>query len=244
VAQQQLFPQRSGDLITVNRGVSGGQIDDRLHSDGAAVAEQRGQPIEQERADLFDTANADAGGDRFGGHMHIHHSPRPRPSRIKPRRHDPQRSVARLAGRVRVDDRLRLVMGRSVSIGTRLGSWDELTVVFDRSLGEIIGFGGSVPLIVSMVAQQPQRLGGLGEDADGLGSAHLHRVVIALTVEDVGDPIHGGLEPDRVPSGRPGNDQLQPVLGVAAQPDKPLRGGCGGPLLGAVRIRGDDRRIE
>jgi hypothetical protein len=37
------------------------------------------------------------------------------------------------------------------------------------------------------LAEQRQGLGGLGEDADGFGAAHIHGVVIALPGEDVGD---------------------------------------------------------
>ena len=38
-----------------------------------------------------------------------------------------------------------------------------------------------------MLAQQPKGLGGLGEDADGFGAAHIDWVGVALPGEDVGD---------------------------------------------------------
>src|SRR5688572_9355907 len=46
-------------------------------------------------------------------------------------------------------------------------------VVFGGFLGRIGGFGGSVPLVVLMHAEQLQGVGGLGEDADGFGAAYL-----------------------------------------------------------------------
>src|SRR5687768_9910003 len=69
-----------------------------------------------------------------------------------------------------------------------------------------------------MLAQQLEGLGGLGEDADGFGAAHLDWVGVALPGEDVGDPVDGGFEPDGVPGGGSGDDQLQAGFGCAAQP--------------------------
>jgi hypothetical protein len=51
--------------------------------------------------------------------------------------------------------------------------------------------------------------------------------------EDVGDSVDGGFEPDRITCGGAGNDQFQPMLAVAAEPDEPLARGCGGLLFGA-----------
>jgi hypothetical protein len=61
---------------------------------------------------------------------------------------------------------------------------------------------------VLVLAQQLQSLGGLGEDADGFGTADVHRILIALLGEDVGDSVDGGFEPDGITGGGPGNDQL------------------------------------
>src|SRR5688572_21155541 len=44
---------------------------------------------------------------------------------------------------------------------------------FGFELGIIAGFGGSVPVISLVLAAQLQRLGRLGEDADGFGASHL-----------------------------------------------------------------------
>ena len=76
-----------------------------------------------------------------------------------------------------------------------------------------------------MLAEQLEGLGGLGEDADGFGAAYICWVFIALPGEDVGDPVDGGFEPDGIPGGGPGNDHLQAVFGVAAEPYEPLLGG-------------------
>jgi len=106
------------------------------------------------------------------------------------------------------------------------------------------GFGGSVPVVVLMCAQQLQRFCGLGEDADGLGSAHLHRVGVALAGEDVGDAINGGLEPDRIAGSGAGNDQLQTMLGSATEPHEALLRSQCGLLLGADRVGFDDLGLQ
>ena len=76
------------------------------------------------------------------------------------------------------------------------------------------GFGGSVPVVVLVLvlAEQLQGLGGLSENADGFGTADVNGVWIALAVEDVGDSVDGGFEPDGVTGGGAGNDQLQPAV--------------------------------
>ena len=98
------------------------------------------------------------------------------------------------------------------------------------------GFGGSVPVVVLVLTQQLQGLGGLGEDADGFGAAHVDGVVIALFGEEVGDPVDGGFEPDGISGSRSGNDQFQPVCGAAAQPDEPLLRGVSRLLFGTVGV--------
>jgi hypothetical protein len=87
---------------------------------------------------------------------------------------------------------------------------------------------------VLVLVEQLEGLGGLGEDADGFGAAHLNGVGIALVGEDVGDSVDGGLEPDGIAGGGAGDDQFQSVFGVAAEPNKPFLG-CG-LLFGAVRV--------
>jgi hypothetical protein len=76
-----------------------------------------------------------------------------------------------------------LLGGAVVTIGLILG-W---------LLVKIIGFGGSVPVIVLVLAEQLKGLGGLGQDADGFGAADIDGIVIAVPGEDVGDPVDGGL---------------------------------------------------
>jgi hypothetical protein len=87
-------------------------------------------------------------------------------------------------------------------------------------------------------------VGGLSEDADGFGAAHLHRVWVALLGENVGDPIDGGFEPDGIPGGGPSDDHLQPVFRAAAQLHESFLCRRGGALLGAGRVGPDDRRID
>ena len=116
------------------------------------------------------------------------------------------------------------VLSSSALLRPRLGVC-EVGLILWILLG-IGGFRGSVPVVVLVLAEQLQGLGGLGEDADGFGTPHLNRVSIALLGEDVGDPINGGFEPDRITSSGPGNDQLQPMLAAAAEPHKPLLRGC------------------
>src|SRR5688572_32188204 len=92
-------------------------------------------------------------------------------------------------------------------------------------------FGGSVPVVVLVLVEQLQGLGGLGEDADGFGAPHLNLIGVALAGEDVGDSVDSGFEPDGIPGSGAGDDQFQPVFGVTAQPDEPLLRGSGGLLF-------------
>ena len=62
--------------------------------------------------------------------------------------------------------------------------------------------------------------------------------------EDVGDPVDGGFEPDRIAGGGPGNDQLQAVLRGAAEPHEPLLGGVGGALFSTVRVSLNDGCLQ
>ena len=62
--------------------------------------------------------------------------------------------------------------------------------------------------------------------------------------QDVGDPVDGGFEPDRITRIRAGDDQLQPVFAAAAEPHEPLLGGESSLLFGADRIGFDDLRLE
>jgi hypothetical protein len=92
-------------------------------------------------------------------------------------------------------------------------------------VGEIGWFVRSVPVVVLVLVEQRQGLGGLGEDADGCGAAYICWVIIALPVEDVGDAVDGGFEPDGVPGGGAGDDHFQAVFAVAAESDEPFLGG-------------------
>jgi hypothetical protein len=87
-----------------------------------------------------------------------------------------------------------------------------------------------------MLTQQPQRLSGLGQNPDRFGAADIDGIVIAVPGEDVGDPVDGGFEPDRIPSRSPGNDQLQAMLTAAAQPHKPFLRSSSGLLFGTVGV--------
>ena len=109
---------------------------------------------------------------------------------------------------------------------------------------QIGGFGGSVPVVVLVLAEQLQGSCGLSQNADGFGTADVHRIRIALQCEDVGDSVDGGFEPDGVTGGGAGNDQLQPVLAVAAEPHEPFLGGSGGLLFGTHRVSVDDLGVQ
>jgi len=102
--------------------------------------------------------------------------------------------------------------------------------------GRIIGFGGSVPVIVLVLAEQVEGLGGLSQNPDRFRTAHLNFIGITLPGENVRDPINGGFEPDRIACCGAGNDQFQPVLTAAAEGDEPFlrRRGC--LLLSAGRV--------
>jgi len=60
------------------------------------------------------------------------------------------------------------MISNDVSLGTLVG----LCCV--RCLGSSSRFGGSVPFVALMFTEELQCSGGLGEDADGFGAAHLH----------------------------------------------------------------------
>ena len=91
-----------------------------------------------------------------------------------------------------------------------------------------------------VLAEQLECVGGLGEDADGFGTPYLNWVGVALAGEDVGDSVDGGFEPDGITGGSAGDDQLQPMLGVAAEPHEPFPSSGGGPLFGTHRVSLDD----
>jgi hypothetical protein len=95
-----------------------------------------------------------------------------------------------------------------------------------------------------VLVEQLQGFGGLGEDAEGFGEPHLNWISVTSPVEDVGDPVHGRFEPDRVAGGSPGNDQLQTVLGGAAEPHKPVLGSRRSLLFGTDRVGFDDLGLE
>ncbi len=76
----------------------------------------------------------------------------------------------------------------------------------------------------------------MGEDPDGFGPPNVYSVGVALPGENLGDPIHGGFEPDGITGGGAGNDQLQTVLRRAAEPHEPFPGSGGGLLFGAFGV--------
>jgi hypothetical protein len=111
-------------------------------------------------------------------------------------------------------------------------------------LGRVGGFGGSVPVVVLVLAEQLEGVGGLGEDANGFGAAYLNRIRVALLGEDVGDPVDGGFEPDGITGGGAGNDEFEAMFAVAAEPDEPLARSSGGLLFGTDRVGLDDLGFE
>ncbi len=157
----------------------------------------------------------------------IHHGARPGPDRIERRRCQLQRPMQKC--------RDRGWLGKGSAAGGR-------NILLDL-LG-IVGFGRSVPVVVLLLAEQLQSFGGLGEDADGFGATHLNRIGVASPGQDVGDPINGGFEPDRITGSRPGNDQLQPVLGGTAEPHEPFLRRRGGLLFGTNRVGLIDGRLQ
>ena len=90
VAELELFAEAGGDFIGVDWGVPGGQVDDRFQVDGAVVAEQQPEPVEQYRADVFDAGHTGAGGEGFGAEVHIDHCAGPGPFWPERRRQDLQ----------------------------------------------------------------------------------------------------------------------------------------------------------
>src|SRR6185312_16734926 len=135
--------------------------------------------------------------ERLGTEVDIYHSARPGPVRIESRRLESQRLM------ISNDVWLGILVG--LCCGCRVGNIGWLGKI--GWLGVMLGlccfgsssrFGSSVPFIALMLTQQLQCLGGLGEDADGLGAAHIHRIGVALLGEDLGDSVDGGFEPDRI----------------------------------------------
>jgi len=63
VAELQLLAEPGGDFVAVDRGVSGGQVDHRLHADHAVLSEQGAESAEEHRADVFDSGDPCIGGE-------------------------------------------------------------------------------------------------------------------------------------------------------------------------------------
>jgi hypothetical protein len=102
------------------------------------------------------------------------------------------------------------VLGLGVWLGVVLSGLIEVELLvvaglFGCFLG---GFFGSVPVVVLMVIEKLEGFGGLGEDADGFGATDIDGVGLALPTQNLSDPVDGGFEPDGIPGGGPGNDQL------------------------------------
>ena len=172
---------------------------------------------------VFDPGHPGPGPQRLLRQVDIDDGPRPRLGRIERRRHNPQRlmqpSRAPTVGRL-----LDLLVG-GLGVGCCFVGFDERLVyrIWVQHVDPVLGLTVLVLIgVVLMVAQQLEGVGGLGEDADRLGAADVDRVGVAVKAEDVGDPVDGGLEPDRIAGGGAGDDQFQPVLGDPAQPDEPF----------------------
>ena len=90
VAQLELFAEAGRDFVGVDWGVPGGQVDDRFQVDRTVVAEQQPEPVEQDRADVFDAGDAGAGGEGFAAEVHINHCAGPGPFWPERRRQDLQ----------------------------------------------------------------------------------------------------------------------------------------------------------
>ena len=90
-----------------------------------------------------------------------------------------------------------------IARGRWLGILGLVLAIFRGVLGWV---GGSVPIIVLVLVEQLEGLGGLGEDAEGFGATYLNGVGVALVSQNVGDAVDGGFEPDGITGGSPGND--------------------------------------
>ena len=90
IAELELFAEAGGDFVGVDWGVPGGQVDDRFQVDRTVVAEQQPEPVEQDRADVFDAGHTGAGGEGFGAEVHIDHCAGPGPFWPERRRQDLQ----------------------------------------------------------------------------------------------------------------------------------------------------------
>ena len=70
---------------------------------------------------------------------------------------------------------------------------------------------------VLVVDEQLQRLGGSGQDADGVGSSGADWVGVAADSQDLSDPVDGRQKPDRIPGGCFGDNGFQSVFGVKGE---------------------------
>src|SRR5688572_11256158 len=166
----------------------------------------------------------------------------PGPVGIKRRWNDPQRPMGTSPGRIRAPSWIGGMLGSDIGQilslnigGFGTGGFSIGGFGFVR-FGIILGFGGSVPVVVLVLVEQLEGSGGLGEDADGFGASHFHGVLIALVGEDVGDAVDGGFEPDGIPGSGSGDDEFQSVFGVTPEPDEPLLRGSGGLLFRPVGV--------
>ena len=117
-------------------------------------------------------------------------------------------------------------------------------LILDQQLVTIGWFGGSVQVVVLMLMQQPQCFGRLGENANRLGPPYVGGVGVAVVAENVGDPIDGGFEPKGIASGSAGDDQLEAVLGCAAESHEAFLRRRGSPLFRGFRVGVNDRGLH
>ena len=66
----------------------------------------------------------------------------------------------------------------------------------------------------------------------------------AVAAENVGDPIDGGFEPKGIASGSAGDDQLEAVLGCAAESHEAFLRRRGSPLFRGFRVGVNDRGLH
>jgi hypothetical protein len=98
--------------------------------------------------------------------------------------------------------------------------------------------------LVDCVVEEVERLLGVSDDADRLRAADVLARLVAEGTEAVGDPVDGGVEPDRV--GRLGADVdvLDAVVVGLADPDALALGGDACVVLRLGRVGGDDGRLD
>jgi hypothetical protein len=181
-AQEHGLADPPGYLITVD-GWDILWIDDRLHGDlTAGVGEESADLAEGERSHTFqpgDSATEQASGhQRLLAQVDVQHHLGPQSAQVESGWPNDQAATCRL--RLLTVAGLRLLIGSAVLgcgfwwLFLRRGSGivePSLGLIVDWFVG-LLRFGRGV-LLVTELPQQLQRQGGLGQDADSFGAAHL-----------------------------------------------------------------------